>query len=92
MKENDFYSNLKGILESEEKWPLNYMFKFICPNEQSSIQEVHKSFKNDNATYQEKISKNGKYIALTFITKMQNSDSIIQRYRSLNKVDGLIML
>jgi hypothetical protein len=91
MKE-EFYKKLKQTLENEEKWPLDYMFKFICPNKQLSISKIEDVFENDNADSRKNISKNGKYVALTFIAKMQNSNTIIDRYRSLEDVEDLLML
>ncbi len=88
----DNYKNLRELLDKIDKWPSPYMFKFICPNTSEKIEEVKQSFDLEKFTFKQKESKSGKFTSLTFVAVMSGSDAVIAKYRSLEKVEGLMAL
>ena len=91
MKKDD-YKKLRELLDKIDRWPSPYMFKFICPNSPEKIDEVKNNFDVNKFTFKQKDSKNGKFTSLTFVAVMSGSNAIISKYRSLEKIDGLIAL
>ncbi len=86
-----FYQKLKETLDKEEKWPLRYMFKFVCPNKAATIASVEEKIAAPRKM-QRKISKNGNYVSLSIVLEMPDSESIIEKYRSVEGIEGLISL
>ncbi len=87
-----FYDRLKEELNKTEKWPLKYMYKFIVPNQEGNEQKVKSAFEGKKYDFHKNFSKSGKYLSLTFITEENSSDDIINRYRSLEGIEGLVAL
>ncbi len=86
-----FYKKLKEILDKEEQWPLSYMFKFVCPNKSAVIASVEEKIAGTQKM-QRKVSRNGNFVSLTIVMEMPDSKSIIDKYRSVEEIQGLIAL
>ena len=79
---------LKGLLESEYKWPTAYVFKFIVP--QNKISEVEELFPGHPV--EKKASSKGNYTSVTIAIELDSADHVIAIYEQASKIDGLIAL
>lgn len=91
MNKNEQYDNLRDLLNEENNWPIIYMFKFIVPANNHKIALVQSKF-SDEATITQKESSNGKYISITVKEVMLNAESIIEKYKEMNGIEGLMTL
>jgi len=83
----DKYEGLRKKL-AEQKFPCKYMFKFITLEE--NLAELKPYF--EDAEVKTKPSSKGKYISLTAVIMALSADQIIERYKSLSHIKGLISL
>ena len=81
MEAKDPYENLKKELNKIGNWPQVYMFKFIVRADTKFTDESIK-------TRQE--SANGKYISITVKEVMLSADSIIDKYKEMEGIEGLM--
>ena len=86
-----FYNRLQEELNKNANWPMKYMYKFIVPNIEKIAQNVSDKFP-DNVKLNKNYSRSGKYISITIITTEKNSGDIINRYKSMEDIEGLISL
>jgi len=91
-KEKDFYKKLKVSLTETTEFPTQYMFKFIIPTDEVKFKTIEEIFDNLGAVINSKPSKTGKYTSLTILVKMENPDQIIEKYKEVAKVEGVISL
>lgn len=89
----DPFDNLLEKLEAE-KWPNAYMFKFILPGGDSGkMKLVKECFQNKKIEMSVNKSKNGKYISLSVrIKKMYSAQAVIDIYREVSKIEGVMAL
>jgi putative lipoic acid-binding regulatory protein len=78
-------------LENEE-YPLLYFFKFIIPNDELKLAKLKDKFNSEDAEITTKNSKTGKYISLSIKEVMLSSDQIIETYKSVGEIEGVISL
>ncbi len=83
----DKYKGLKDKL-SKQEFPCNYMFKFITTQEK--LTELTPYFKD--AQIKTKPSSKGTYVSFTALVMVVSADEIIERYKSLSHIEGLISL
>ena len=83
----DKYEGLRKKL-AEQKFPCKYMFKFITLEE--NLAELKPYF--EDAEVKTKPSSKGKFISLTAVIMALSADQIIDRYKSLSHIKGLISL
>jgi len=74
---------------NQMSWPTIYMFKFIIPAENKKIAMVESKF-SDEAIITQKESTNGKYISITIKEVMLNAESIIDKYKEMEGIEGLM--
>ncbi|WP_316830030.1 DUF493 family protein [Pedobacter aquatilis] len=86
----DIYTNLKEKLESVEKFPGIYHFKFIITGGLEKIQELRAVLPNDE--FIEQASKTGKYVSITVKKQMQNADEVIAIYKQVATISGIMVL
>ena len=91
-KSEEFYSRLKEQLLENGKWPSNYLYKFIVPTDGYQLEEVQEVFDNKGAVIKTKKSKTGKYISITIVLKLKNADEVIEYYKKVEKIKGIISL
>lgn len=89
---NAFYTKLKGQLEDTTEFPADYMYKFIVPTDENQLEEVQKLFNNKGAVIKTKKSKTGKYISITIVLKLKNAQEVINYYKKVEKIKGIISL
>ncbi|WP_276166513.1 DUF493 family protein [Zobellia alginiliquefaciens] len=93
-KENPeaFYKRLHEQLEESAKWPSNYLYKFIVESKPEKVSQIHKIFDNTGAVIDLKESKNGKYTSVSITVNMKNPDAVIEKYKEVGQVEGVISL
>ena len=92
-KTEEFYERLKQELENTtEKWPLEYLYKFIVPASMDKVQEIEAAFNGMGAVIITNQSKTGKYTSISVNVDMPNSDLIIQKYKEVSNIEGIISL
>ncbi|KQC33714.1 hypothetical protein AAU57_10530 [Nonlabens sp. YIK11] len=91
-KSEEFYEKLKLQLADTSLWPSKYLYKFIVPSQQSKIVEIEQIFDNMGAVINTKESSKGKYTSLSILVKMKNPEHVIQKYKEVATVDGVISL
>lgn len=88
MADSDRMSNLKELLDSQHTWPGKYTFKFIVPGDKTKelkdLVAVKESFARP--------SRSGKYTSMTFEIKCQSSDEVINIYKKVSKISGIVTL
>ena len=91
MNHEEFYASLKTKLEDVHSYPTMYMFKFIVPSLSNKVEQVSDLFgKEANITSRQ--SSKGKFTSLTVKLVMLSSDEIIQKYKEVAKIEGVMML
>ena len=91
-KESEFYDKLKLSLEETTTFPTNYMFKFIIPTDKEKFEQIDNMFNKLGAVIRSKTSKNEKFTSLTILVDMNSSDEIIEKYKEVGAVEGVISL
>ncbi len=91
MNNDEQFETLRALLNKEDNWPILYMFKFIIPADNHKIALVESKF-SDEAIISHKASSSGKYFSITVKEAMLNADSIIEKYKEMKGIEGLISL
>lgn len=91
MDTNEPFDKLRELLNKESNWPTVYMFKFIVPADNQKIALVEAKF-SDEAVISHKESSNGKYFSITVKEVMLSADAIIDKYKEMKNIEGLITL
>jgi len=87
-----FYDRLKEELEKNTDWPTKYMYKFIMPNKEENIDKVKQNFRNQDIDLKKNYSKTGKYVSVTLVTQEKEPEAVINRYKSMEDIEGLVAL
>ncbi|WP_027376355.1 DUF493 domain-containing protein [Kaistella palustris] len=88
----EFYASLKEKLEATHDFPEDYLYKFIITNEESKHTEIYRVFDNIKFTLTTRDSKNGKYTSININAFVMDADQVIQIYKEVGKISGVIML
>ena len=91
-KESEFYDKLKLSLTETTTFPTNYMFKFIIPTDKDKSNQIDNMFNKLGAVIKSKSSKNKKFTSLTILVDMNSADEIIDKYKEVGTVEGVISL
>lgn len=92
-KESDeFYTKLKGRLEETSSWPSDFLYKFIVPTDRDKIDQINKVFDNTGAVIESKQSRKGKYTSISVTVNLKNPDEVIQKYKEVGLIEGVISL
>lgn len=86
----DAYANFKEKLESVQTFPGLYAFKFILTGGIDKIKELRGVLPDDE--FVETPSKTGKYISITVKKWMQDADAVIDIYKKVGEIKGIMML
>ncbi len=79
---------LKMVMDETVEFPTEYMFKFIVP-----VAVVHQLLALlDGMDIDERASSGGKYISVSAKKVFNNSDEIMNVYKSVGVVKGIISL
>jgi len=85
------YDKLRKLLNEDNNWPKVYMFKFIIPADNHKIALVQSKF-SDEAIILHKESSTGKYFSITIKEVMLNAEAIIEKYKEMEGIEGLMAL
>ena len=88
----EFYKSLKEKLENQHDFPEDYLFKFIIPTDQSKLTEIYKVFDGIRFTLGNRESKNGKYTACNINAFVLDADQVVNIYKEVAKIEGVILL
>ncbi|MFH6603680.1 DUF493 family protein [Maribacter algicola] len=88
----EFYARLKEQLEESTEWPSNYLYKFIVPTNEKKIADIHTIFDNTGAVIESKQSKKGKYTSISITVNLKNADAVIEKYKEVGTIEGVISL
>ncbi len=91
MNTDEQFEKFREQLNKEKDWPIVYMFKFIIPADNRKIAMVEAKF-SDEATITQKESSNGKYISITIKEVMLDANAIIEKYKDMGDIEGLMAL
>ncbi len=91
MNQAEQFEKLKDTLNKHINWPTVYMFKFIIPADNKKIALIQAKF-SESAIISQHESANGKYISITIKEVMLNADAIIDKYKEMKGMEGLISL
>lgn len=92
-KTEEFYVRLKQELENTaENWPLEYLYKFIVPANGENVDLINKAFDGLGAVITTNQSKTGKYTSVSINVAMPNADLIIEKYKEVSSIEGVISL
>lgn len=79
-------------MEESTQWPSDYLYKFIVPSEPEKTEEIRSIFSDTDATIEARQSRNGKYTSLSIRVTLENPDKVIEKYRLVGEVKGVISL
>ena len=91
-KPDEFYKRLKEQLAETTTWPSNYLYKFIVPTADDKIKQIQGIFDNTGAVIESKQSKKGTYTSISVTVNLNNPDAVIEKYKEVGKVEGVISL
>ena len=89
---DEFYKKLKKQLADTSLWPTKYLFKFIVPTTGDRIQQIENKFDNQGAVINTKESSKGTYTSVSIMVKMKNPNAVIEKYKEVGEIDGVISL
>lgn len=89
----DFYKNLRKLLDDTSSWPSEYVYKFIYKSNSKNIEILKNIFRDSNADFKIKKSKNDKYTSVSIKLMAENPDLIIDNYKKVaEKIENVILL
>lgn len=89
---DDFYKKLKSQLADTSAWPSKYLYKFIVPSQADKIEKINSIFDDLGAVIVNKESSKGTYTSISITVIMQSPDAVIEKYKEVGTVDGVISL
>lgn len=91
-KTEEFYIRLKEELANTSSWPSEYLYKFIVPTVPKKVEEVENAFDNMGAVVKTTQSKTGKYTSVSINVTMESPEQVIEKYREVSNIEGIISL
>lgn len=91
-KSLDFYDDFRIKLNSVERFPSLYTFKFIVKTELNKLESIKNIFKLTSSKFIEKDSSGGKYKSISVETYVNNAEEVINYYKEVAKIESVIML
>ncbi|MDQ8004216.1 MAG: DUF493 family protein [Pedobacter sp.] len=86
----DIYANFKEKLENVQTFPGLYAYKFILTGGVDKIKELRAVLPEEE--FIETPSKTGKYISVTVKKWMQDADAVVDIYKKVGEIKGIMML
>jgi hypothetical protein len=84
------YTNLKALLD-KEKYPKPFLFKFIILTDKDKEVAVKSCF-DSKSDFKLNKSKSNKYTTINILQSMPSSQSIIDKYLLVAKIENVIHL
>lgn len=87
---SDQYDKLRELL-AELEYPSVYLYKFIVKQDPDKVVDIKRCF-SETAEFSTRASKNGNYISVSIREMMLGSEAIIERYKTVGKIENVITL
>lgn len=84
----EWWSDFRELLDDQNEWPTDYVFKFIVPR--SGLEDVKQALGADEVTTRE--SSRGRYVSVTARMQMESGEAVVEVYKSVRGIDGVISL
>lgn len=91
IKKQESLERLRARLLETPTWPIDYMFKFIVPNNGNKVNIVRGMLPTHGKTSFNH-SKDLHYVAVTHVASMPSADDIIELTTRATAVEGVISL
>jgi len=91
-KSDEFYNRLKVELMNSQSWPSDYLYKFIVPTDPEKIEKINRIFDNTGAVIESRQSRKGKYTSISITVNLRDPDEVIDKYKEVGEVEGVISL
>lgn len=88
----EFYKSLHEKLTDHHNFPEEYLFKFIVPSDAEKITEIIRVFDELKFTLSNRESKNGKYTSCSIQCFVMDADQVINIYKKVAEIEGVMML
>ncbi|AWH72793.1 DUF493 domain-containing protein [Dokdonia sp. Dokd-P16] len=88
----EFYKKLKTQLEETSSWPAPYLYKFIVPANAEKEAQIEGLFDHLGAVIKKNVSRTGKYTSVSINVRLDNPDVVIEKYKEVGKIEGVISL
>lgn len=85
----NWFISFQEKLDNHYAWPALYMFKFIVPTQKQD--ELRQLFPR-HVTSTEKLSDKGNYVSLTYQMMMPSSEAVIEVYKKVAAIEGIVAL
>lgn len=87
-KNEDWWENFRQLLDDQNDWPAEYLFKFIVPRD--GVEKIKKVFGAQPVTV--RASTKGNYASVTARIEMSSSDEVVAIYEAAAEVEGVVSL
>ncbi|MBQ8650422.1 MAG: DUF493 domain-containing protein [Flavobacteriales bacterium] len=87
-----FYRKFKTELETSTHFPSTYTYKFIVPTTGDASSRISAIFDSMGAFISTKPSSRGTYTSITIKAMMESADDVIEKYRAVSRIEGVVML
>jgi len=91
-EEKAFYERLKEQLDDTTEFPSLYLYKFIVPTSGDKVDQVISFFDNTGAVVNTKTSSKGNFTSVSIELTMESSQAVIDTYKAVSVVEGVISL
>ena len=91
-KTEEFYTRLQEQLKGDTTWPAPYLYKFIVPGNAQKIAQIEAIFNGTNAQINTRDSSKGTYTSLSIKVVMASPEMVIEKYKQVSQVEGVISL
>ena len=85
------FQSLFEKLSKDKNWPQVYMFKFIILADNRKMALVEAKF-SDEAVIEQKESSGGKYLSITVKEVMLSPQDVIDKYKDVGTIEGVMSL
>ena len=92
MSDIEFYSRFLENLQTSQKWPGPYMFKFIIKEKEIEVNEIKKIFIGMKSIFSVKKSSKNNYTSLSVSLISKSPEFVIDIYKKISRFKGVISL
>ena len=86
--EGSWWSRFRDLLDAQNEWPSEYLFKFIAPS--ARVEDLKAVFGDHPITIRS--SSRGNYLSVTARMMMVSSNDVIRIYEAAGRIDGVVSL
>lgn len=88
LKGDAWWQRFRELLDDQNEWPSEYLFKFIVPRASQALLEA--VFGDE--PFKVRASSKGNYVSVTASLLMQSSDQVVELYQRAAKIPGVVSL